>query len=157
MISGVMRVRLQIMGTSDGTRIRQMARLAAHLKTLMQTRLLTWLVIAVVAMPVVGSEAAADFVDRGPASMQMSMDCAHGDAMEMASSPSKHLSGQDQHPCCANCDMPDCATGTSAPVLTILVSATLGAPFRALASHAIAGDRSQISVELSTPRKPPRV
>ena len=152
-----MRVRLPILGTSNGTRIRQMARLAAHLKTLMQTRLLTWLVIMVVALPVVSTEAVAGFEDRDMASMQMSMDCAHGDAMEMASAPSKHLSGQDQHQCCASCDMPDCATGTNAPVLTILVSATLDAPFRALASHAIAGDRSQISVELSIPRKPPRV
>jgi len=152
-----MRVRLPILGTSDGTRIRQMARLAAHLKTLMQTRLLTWLVIMVVALPVVSTGAVAEFEDRDMASMQMSMDCDHGDAVELASPPSNHMSRQDQHPCCASCDMPDCATGTSVPALTILVTATLDAPFPALASHAIDGDRSQISVELSTPRKPPRV
>jgi len=120
-------------------------------------RLLTWLAIAMIAMPVASAGAVADFDNQDMAQTEMPMSCDHGDAVELASPPSNHMSGQDQHPCCASCDMPDCATGTSVPVLTILVTATLHAPFPALASHAIDGDRSQISVELSTPRKPPRV
>lgn len=134
-----------------------MARLAAQLKTLIQTRLLTWLVIAVVALPVVSTGAGAELEGRDMASMQMSMDCDHRDAVEMASAPSNHMSRLDQQPCGTDCNMPDCATGVSASVLTILATATLEVPFPPPASHSLAGDQSGNSAAQSAPRKPPRV
>jgi len=134
-----------------------MARATALLTTLFPTRLLTWLVIAVVAMPVVSAGAAADFEDRDASSTQMPMDCDHGTASEMASYQSGHVMAQDQKPCCPDCEMPDCATNSSASVLSILGNTAQALPFPATVSHTIGGDNSQITAEQSTPRKPPRV
>lgn len=134
-----------------------MARATALLTTLFPTRLLTWLVIAVVAMPFVSVGAAADFEDRGASSMQMPMECDHGTASEMASHQSGNLMEQDQEPCCPDCEMPDCATNSGASVLSILGNTAQALPFQVQVSHTIGGDHSQFAAELSTPRKPPRV
>lgn len=134
-----------------------MARATALLTTLFPTRLLTWLVIAVVAMPVVSAGAAADFEDRDASSMQMPMDCDHGTASEMASYQSGHVMEQNQEPCCPDCEMPDCAAGSTGPVLTILTGAVPETFLSGTGTHNLLGDLTQISAENDTPRKPPRV
>jgi len=134
-----------------------MARATALLTTLFPTRLLTWLVIAVVAMPVVSAGVAAEFEGRDGAPMQMSMECDHDMSAGMTASQSGHVMEQDQEPCCPDCEMPDCATSSSASVLSILGNTVQVLPFPDLASHTIGSDHSQITAEQSTPRKPPRV
>lgn len=152
-----MRVRLPIMGTRDGTRICQMARLAAHLKTLMQTRLLTWLVIMVVALSVVSAGAVAEFEDRDMASMQMSMSCDHGDSDGPAAPGPGEVDGQDRQPCCADCDMPDCTTSSTGPFPTMLADAAPEAFRLGSGSRWLPVDLTQNSTNHDTPRKPPRV
>lgn len=145
------------MGGSDGTRNRHMARLAELLTLQKQIRLMTWLVIAMMAMPVTAADAAAESDGQGMAQAQMSMICDHDDAPEMTRLLPGAQSGNDNAPCCPDCDMPDCSAHSSGSALTILAGVAQEAPLFCSASHRMLGDRAQISAETDTPRKPPRV
>lgn len=120
-------------------------------------RFLTWLAIAMVAMPVATAGAVADFDNQDMAQTEMPMSCDHGDGAGTAASRYGHVDGQDRQPCCADCDMPDCAAGSAGPALTILTGGMPEALLSKSETHKLLGDLTQISVELATPRKPPRV
>ena len=125
-------------------------------------RFLTWLTVALIAMPLGSARAIADNGGQDIAQMQMSMPCDHSEATamaspQMASPQSEHDAGQSQHQCCVACDMPDCATGSAGPALPILTGEMPEALLSKTETHKLLGDLTQISVELATPRKPPRV
>lgn len=134
-----------------------MARLTSNLAIGLPTRFFTWVVIALMALPIVGTEASANQNPRDATSVEMPMECDHDAAVQMTWSHSSEASKQEQPPCCSDCEMPDCATGASTPVLTILVPAAEELPLPTFQGHALARNRSLFSAESSAPRKPPRV
>lgn len=142
-------------GVDEGARNHRMARPAINLTALFSMRLLTWLAIAVIALPLGSASAVADD-SQDMAQMQMSVPCEHGEVAAMASQPD-HNAGQNQHPCCADCDMPDCAAGSAGPVLTILAGAVPEALLSGTGTHMLLGELTQNSANQDTPRKPPRV
>ena len=143
-------------GVVEGVRNRRMAQPAISLRALFSMRLLTWLAIVVIAMPLGSASALAD-EGQDMAQIQMSAPCEHGEVAAMASPQPDHNTGQNQHPCCSDCDMPDCAAGSTGPVLTILAGAMPEALVRISGTHTLLGDLTQNSTNQDTPRKPPRV
>lgn len=143
-------------GMAKGVRNRRMARPAINLTALFSMRLLTWLAIAVIAMPLGSASALADG-SQDIAQMQMSAPCEHGEIAAMASPQPDHNAGQNQQPCCADCDMPDCAVGSAGPVLTILAGAAPEALLSGAGTHTLLGELTHNSTNHDTPRKPPRV
>ncbi|MEE2565132.1 hypothetical protein [Hyphobacterium marinum] len=134
-----------------------MARPAFNLRAFISMSFLTWLAIAMVAMPVASAGAVADFDNQDMAQTEMPMSCDHGDGAGTAASRYGHVDGQDRQPCCADCDMPDCAAGSAGPVLTILTGTIPEAFLSNNGTPNLLGDLTHISIENHTPRKPPRV
>jgi hypothetical protein len=87
----------------------------------------------------------------------MSMSCDHGNSDGPAAPEPGEVDGQDRQPCCADCDMPDCAAGSAGPVLTILTGTIPEAFLSNNGTPNLLGDLTHISIENHTPRKPPRV
>ena len=120
-------------------------------------RFLTWLAIAMVAMPVANAGAVAGFNNQDMAQMEMPMSCDHVDGVGTVTARPGHVDGQYGQPCCADCDMPDCATSSPGPVPILLADAALEAFRLGSRSRALPGDLTQNSTNQDTPRKPPRV
>lgn len=134
-----------------------MARPAFNLRAFISMRFLTWLAIAMVAMPVASAGAVADFDNQDMAQAEMPMSCDHGDGARTVASRYGHVDGQDRQPCCADCDMPDCATSSTGPVPTMLADAAPEAFRLGSGSRWLPVDLTQNSTNHDTPRKPPRV
>jgi len=134
-----------------------MARPAINLRALVSMRFLTWLAIAMVAMPVSSAGAMAGFDNQDMAQMEMPMSCDHDDRVGTVTSRPGQVDGQYGQPCCADCDMPDCTTSSTGPVPTLLTDTALEAIRRGSRPHALPGDLTQNSTNQDTPRKPPRV
>jgi hypothetical protein len=134
-----------------------MVRMAINLTALISMRLMTWLAIVVIAMPLGSARVTAADDDQNMTLMQMSVSCDHDEAAVMVSPQPDHNAGQNQQPCCEDCDMPDCAAGSAGPVLTILAGTIPEAFLSNTGTPNLLGDLTQNSTNQDTPRKPPRV